>query len=79
MKKKMKCLTGLLLGAALASQAFVGVQAEEEEITITLWHQSVADTDPVKQIIEDAVVEYHELHPNTTFEQDAVTGEHYKT
>ena len=80
MKKRMKCLTGLLLGAALASQAFVGVQAEEEEeITITLWHQSVADTDPVKQIIEDAVVEYHELHPNITIEQDGVTGEQYKT
>ncbi len=53
--------------------------ASEEEITITIWHQSVADTDPVKKIIEESVTEYHELHPNVTIEQDGVTGEQYKT
>ncbi len=51
----------------------------EEQITLTIWHQSVADTDPVKKIIEDSVEEYHELHPNITIEQDGVTGEQYKT
>lgn len=51
----------------------------EEPITLTIWHQSVADTDPVKKIIEDSVTEYHELHPNITIEQDGVTGEQYKT
>lgn len=50
-----------------------------EEITITIWHQSVADTDPVKKIIEESVDEYHQLHPNITIEQDGVTGEQYKT
>lgn len=53
--------------------------SSEEPITITIWHQSVADTDPVKKIIEDSVQEYHELHPNVTIEQDGVTGEQYKT
>ena len=50
--------------------------SSEEQITLTIWHQSVADTDPVKKIIEDSVTEYHELHPNITIEQDGVTGEH---
>lgn len=55
--------------------------AEEstEPITLTIWHQSVADTDPVKKIIESSVDEYHELHPNITIEQEGVTGEQYKT
>lgn len=80
MKKRMKVVGSLLLCAALASQMFVTVSAEEaEEVTITIWHQSVADTDPVKKIIEDSVTEYHELHPNVTIVQDGVTGEQYKT
>ncbi len=54
-------------------------QTEEEQITITLWHQSVADTDPVKRIIEESVGEYQALHPNITIVQDGVTGEQYKT
>ena len=53
--------------------------SSDEEITITIWHQSVADTDPVKKIIEESVTEYHELHPNVTIVQDGVTGEQYKT
>lgn len=53
--------------------------SSDEQITLTIWHQSVADTDPVKKIIEDSVEEYHELHPNVTIEQDGVTGEQYKT
>jgi len=51
----------------------------DEPITITIWHQSVADTDPVKRIIEESVDDYHELHPNVTIVQDGVTGEQYKT
>lgn len=51
----------------------------DEQITLTIWHQSVVDTDPVKKIIEDSVTEYHGLHPNITIEQDGVTGEQYKT
>ena len=54
-------------------------EASDEEITLTIWHQSVADTDPVKAIIEDSVEDYHKLHPNVTIVQDGVTGEQYKT
>lgn len=80
MKKRMKVIGRLLLCAVLTSQIFVVAGAEEaEEITITIWHQSVTDNDPVKKIIEDSVTEYHEIHPNVTIVQDGVTGEQYKT
>lgn len=51
----------------------------KEEVTITIWHQSVTDTDPVKKIIEDSVEDYKKLHPNVTIVQEGVTGEQYKT
>lgn len=75
---KMACAT-LAAAAMLQTAAGIPVCAEEEEITLTIWHQSVADTDPVKKIIENSVEEYHELHPNVTIVQDGVTGEQYKT
>ena len=81
MKRRMKQLGSLLLCAAMASQMMLCAQAEEEkeDVTLTIWHQSVVDTDPVKIIIEESVEEYHKLHPNVTIEQDGVTGEQYKT
>lgn len=54
-------------------------EASDEPVTITIWHQSVVDTDPVKMIIEDSVEEYHELHPNVTIVQEGINGEQYKT
>ncbi len=79
MKKRMKVLSALCLTAAVVSAMNVVSFADDENVTITIWHQSVADTDPVKIIIEDSVEAYHELHPNVTIEQDGVTGEQYKT
>lgn len=76
MNKKM--LAAVALAGVMALPMTQTVMAEEE-VTITIWHQSVADTDPVKQIIEASVEEYHEMHPNVTIEQDGVTGEQYKT
>ncbi len=55
------------------------VASSEEEITLSIWHQSVAETDPCKHIITAAIEEYQQAHPNVTIEQDAVTGEQYKT
>lgn len=79
MKKRLKMILALSMASAMIVPS-VSVMAESEEpVTITIWHQSVADTDPVKKIIEESVEEYHELHPNVTIEQDGVTGEQYKT
>lgn len=81
MKRTLKKTGALLLAAGLAVSSTAPAMAKdkEEQITLTIWHQSVADTDPVKKIIEDSVEEYRELHPNVTIEQDGVTGEQYKT
>lgn len=81
MKTRAKKVCAALAAAAMLLQIGAGmpVYADEEEVTLTIWHQSVADTDPVKKIIEDSVEEYHELHPNVTIVQDGVTGEQYKT
>ncbi|GAA0807007.1 extracellular solute-binding protein [Faecalicatena orotica] len=88
MKKVMRKVGAMLLAASMTvSLAACGSSKDESgsakdsdgQITLTIWHQSVADTDPVKKIIEDSVEEYHELHPNITIEQDGVTGEQYKT
>ena len=63
MKRTLKKTGALLLAAGLAVSSTAPAMAKdkEEQITLTIWHQSVADTDPVKKIIEDSVEEYHEL------------------
>ncbi|MGB8453125.1 MAG: extracellular solute-binding protein [Anaerocolumna sp.] len=50
-----------------------------EGVNLTIWHQSVSDTDPSKAIITASLEEYHKTHPNVTIVQDSVTGEQYKT
>ena len=86
--KKMLKRTGTLLlaGAMTASLSACGgtkdttkKEENDKEVTLTIWHQSVADTDPVKQIIEASVEEYHKMHPEVTIVQEGVTGEQYKT
>ena len=68
MKKVMRKVGAMLLAASMTvSLAACGSSKDEqssgkgsdEQITLTIWHQSVADTDPVKKIIEDSVEEYH--------------------
>lgn len=88
MKKNLKCfltaamamtLVFQLAGCNGTGESKSSKGSDEEQIKITIWHQSVADTDPVKRIIEESVDEYHKLHPNVTIVQDGVTGEQYKT
>ena len=57
MKRTLKKTGALLLAAGLAVSSTAPAMAKdkEEQITLTIWHQSVADTDPVKKIIEDSV------------------------
>ena len=54
-------------------------QAAAEPIKLTVWHQSVAETDPAAKLIKDAVAEWNAAHPNVIVEEDGVTGEQYKT
>lgn len=90
MKRRMKQIGVLMVSAAMIlsltacgggskSTDSSGGSSKDEQITITIWHQSVADTDPVKRIIEESVEDYQKLHPNIKIVQDGVTGEQYKT
>lgn len=51
MKRTLKKTGALLLAAGLAVSSTAPAMAKdkEEQITLTIWHQSVADTDPVKK------------------------------
>ena len=53
MKRTLKKTGALLLAAGLAVSSTAPAMAKdkEEQITLTIWHQSVADTDPVKKIL----------------------------
>ncbi|WP_069999223.1 extracellular solute-binding protein [Cellulosilyticum sp. I15G10I2] len=50
-----------------------------EPIKLTVWHQSVAETDPASKLIKDAIAEWNAANPNVIVEEDGVTGEQYKT
>lgn len=48
-------------------------------IKLTMWHQSVGDTDPTSKLLKEAVDQWNKDHPDIIVEQDGVTGEQYKT
>lgn len=54
-------------------------KAASEPIKLTVWHQSVAETDPATKLIKEAVAEWNAAHPDIIVEEDGVTGEQYKT
>ncbi len=81
---RLRKLGSLLIAGALAlTMAFGGVGnvalAAEEPITLTLWHQSVGETDPSGPILKDLVAEWNAANPNIQVVEDGVTGEQYKT
>lgn len=51
----------------------------DEPITLTLWHQSVGETDPSAKVLADLIKQWNEEHPDIQVEEDGVTGEQYKT
>ncbi|MFP3153890.1 extracellular solute-binding protein [Lachnospiraceae bacterium ZAX-1] len=53
--------------------------SSDEKITLTLWHQSVGETDPSAKILSELITQWNEEHPNVQIEEDGVTGEQYKT
>ncbi|MFA9381094.1 MAG: extracellular solute-binding protein [Acetanaerobacterium sp.] len=50
-----------------------------EPVTLTLWHQSVGETDPSAKILTELVDQWNSEHPDVQVEEDGVTGEQYKT
>jgi raffinose/stachyose/melibiose transport system substrate-binding protein len=53
--------------------------SKDEVVTLTLWHQSVGETDPSAKVLADLIKQWNEEHPNIQVEEDGVTGEQYKT
>ena len=95
MKKPVRKLSALLTASltALALAACNGNAAANvsrpaehaskpaagERITLTLWHQSVGDTDPSAKILKNLIAQWNAEHPGVQVEEVGVTGEQYKT
>jgi raffinose/stachyose/melibiose transport system substrate-binding protein len=92
MKKILKSTAGILLalsvlGSATAcssgsgSSTASGAQsnAAGTKITLTLWDQSVGETDPTAKILPEVVKEWNAKHPDVQVTRSGTTGEQYKT
>lgn len=95
MKKALKRIAGILLIASMlgsatacssgsSSPAAAGNQTDanaggDSKITLTLWDQSVGETDPTAKILPEVIKEWNEKHPNVQVERTGTTGEQYKT
>ncbi|MDR0599244.1 MAG: extracellular solute-binding protein [Treponema sp.] len=65
--------------AALAAAGCGKKDAGDGPVKITLWHQSVGETDPSGPILKKLVAQWNQEHPEYQVEEDGVTGEQYKT
>lgn len=85
MRKKCKKASALLLGSALLiSGLMVGtpaveVKAEDDVLTLDMWHIWAAESEASKKPFEDAVAEFNEENPNIQIKLDATENETYKT
>ncbi len=85
-KHVLKIITATLVGAmALSFTACSSSTSVDSSsggngiIKLSMWHQSVGDTDPTSKLLKEAVEEWNKEHPDIIVEQDGVTGEQYKT
>ncbi|MVX63951.1 extracellular solute-binding protein [Clostridium chromiireducens] len=67
------------LAACSSNKSADNSSGESGPIKLTMWHQSVGDTDPTAKLLVEAVDQWNKDHPNIIVEQDGVTGEQYKT
>lgn len=86
MKKSLKVAALLLSSVMFLTACQKGGSGEdskkssdEKVVKLTMWHQSVGETDPSAKILTDLVKQWNEEHPNIQIEEDGVTGEQYKT
>jgi raffinose/stachyose/melibiose transport system substrate-binding protein len=80
---------GMLCGATACSGSSgstnsTAVQTGEntsktEKITLSLWDQSVGETDPTSKLLPAVVKQWNKDHPNIQVERTGTTGEQYKT
>ena len=85
-KHVLKIITATLVGvmafsftACSSSKSVENSDGGNGTIKLTMWHQSVGDTDPTSKLLKDAVEQWNKEHPDIIVEEDGVTGEQYKT
>ncbi|MDR0638686.1 MAG: extracellular solute-binding protein [Spirochaetaceae bacterium] len=65
-------------GRGGGSLVFAG-GGKQSGVTLTVWHQSVGETDPSARILKQLIDQWNREHPDITVVEDGVTGEQYKT
>lgn len=66
--------------AACSSGSSGGAQGESDgKIKLTLWDQSVGNTDPSAKLLPEIVEKWNSEHPDIQVERTGTTGEQYKT
>ncbi|WP_338707483.1 extracellular solute-binding protein [Paenibacillus amylolyticus] len=66
--------------AACSSGSSGGTQGESNgKIKLTLWDQSVGNTDPSAKLLPEIVEKWNSEHPDIQVERTGTTGEQYKT
>ncbi|HBF36469.1 MAG TPA: ABC transporter substrate-binding protein [Firmicutes bacterium] len=67
-------------GAIYSSAAGKGTPKESaKSVTLTLWDQSVGETDPTAKILPEVVKAWNKAHPNIQVQRTGTVGEQYKT
>lgn len=87
MKTLLKRTMGMVLAvgmagsiAACSSDSSNGAQSNESgSIKLTLWDQSVGNTDPSAKLLPQIIGKWNSEHPDIQIERTGTTGEQYKT
>ncbi|MRN54922.1 extracellular solute-binding protein [Paenibacillus monticola] len=87
MKTLLKRTMGMVLAvgmagsiAACSSDSSNGAQSNESgPIKLTLWDQSVGNTDPSAKLLPQIIEKWNSEHPDIQIDRTGTTGEQYKT
>lgn len=64
---------------ATAASSAAGDTSAAKPVTLTMWHQWVAEADPTTNSLKNNLKVWNEKHPDVKIEADGVTNEQYKT
>lgn len=65
--------------AACSSESSGGKDSKSDSIKLTLWDQSVGNTDPSAKLLPEIVEKWNSEHPDVQIVRSGTTGEQYKT
>lgn len=64
---------------ACSSESSGGTQSKSGSVKLTLWDQSVGNTDPSAKLLPEIVEKWNKEHPEIQVVRSGTTGEQYKT